>query len=119
MSKPRFRWWSYVRHVVRDYKKLSAAEHLTVDDRKDRDAVAKAISIAKQSPKGAEMLALIECIYWGSSGRRIEDAALRLYIGERTARRRHGDFIRLVAQCLGFSVAEDKQTDRENEPIDN
>jgi len=115
MSKPRFRWWSYVRHVVRDYKKLSAAEHLTVDDRKDRDAVAKAISIAKQSPKGEEMLALIECVYWGISGRRIEDVALRLYISERTARRRHGEFIQLVAQCLGFSVAEENDEQKESD----
>lgn len=119
MSKPRFRWWSYVRHVVRDYKKLSVAEHLTVDDRKDRDAVTTAINIAKQSPKGEEMLALIECVYWGSSGRRIEDAALKLYIGERTARRWHGNFIRLVARCLGFSVVDDKQMDWKSEAVDN
>lgn len=108
MSKPRYRWWSYVRHVVRDYKNLAAAEQLSEDDRKDRDAVAKAISITRQKPKGSEAMALIERVYWSGSGERIEDAALRLYISARTARRRHSEFIRLVAQCLGFTVAGDE-----------
>lgn len=111
MSKPRYRWWSYVRHVVRDYKKLCAAKDLNGDDRKERDAVAKAISIAMQDPKGREMVELIESVYWGRRSQRIEDAALRLYICEITAKRWHGNFIRLVAQCLGFSVAAEKETE--------
>lgn len=108
MSKPRYRWWGYARNVVRAYPKLMAAKSLTAEDLRDRDAVTMAIDITRQKRKGEELLALIEEVYWGSA-RRIEDAAMRLYIADQTARRWHGEFIRTVGQCLGLYVADNKE----------
>ena len=105
MSKPRYRWWGYARCVVRDYPKLMAAKSLTADDLKDRDAVTQAIGIISQKRKGEEQMELIRGVYWGSVEQRIEDVALRLYISNATAKRWHGEFIRMVARCLGFSMA--------------
>lgn len=105
MSKPRYRWWGYALKVVRDYPKLLAADHLTVDDQKERDAVAQAIEQIRQGRHGEETLQLIKQVYWEGSARRIEDAAMRLYISESTAKRLHREFIRAVGRGLGFSVA--------------
>ena len=105
MSKPRYRWWGYALKVVRAYPKLLAADRLTVDDQKDRDAVAQAIEQIRKKGNGAEMLQLIKQIYWDGSARRIEDAARRLYISESTASLWHREFIRAVGRGLGFSVA--------------
>ena len=104
MSKPRYRWWGYALKVVRAYPKLLAADHLTVDDQKDRDAVAQAIEQIRKKRHGEEVLQLIKQVYWDGSARRIEDTAMRLYISESTAIRWHGDFIRAVGRGLGFSV---------------
>ena len=113
MSKSRYRWWGYVRHMVRDYQKLIDAKHLTVDDQKDRDAVTKAIDIARQQPKGEELLTLIRDVYWNNGGLRINDAALHLYISEITAKRWHSEFIRLVGKCWGFTVADEEESDEQ------
>jgi len=104
MSKPRYRWWGYVRRVVRDYQKLMAANSLTVDDRKDRDAVTRAIDQTSQQPNGENRLSLIKGVYWGSVEQCIEDVAFQLYISNETAKRWHGEFIRLVADGLGFDT---------------
>lgn len=115
MSKPRYRWWGYALKVVRDYPKLLAADHLTVDDQKDRDAVAQAIEQIRQGRHGEETLQLIKHVYWDGSARRIEDAAMRLHISESTAKRWHREFIRAVGRGLGFSVAADKGAEHKAE----
>lgn len=71
MSKPRYRWWGYVRHVVRDYQKLIASSNLTADDMRDRDAVTWAIDQTMQRANGREHLSLINGVYWGSTEQRI------------------------------------------------
>ena len=104
MSKPRYRWWGYVRNVIRAYPKLQAAESLTIDDQRELEAVDRAIELAKEDRYGEQMLDMINRVYWNKSARRVEDAARCMYISEKTAKQRHGDFIRLVGKCLGFSV---------------
>lgn len=104
MSKPRYRWWGYARNVIRAYPKLRAAESLSVDDKKELEAVERAIELAKKNRHGDQMLDLIQRVYLDRSVRRVEDAARYMYVSERTARQRHGDFVRLVGKCLGFSV---------------
>lgn len=107
MSTPRYRWWGYARNVVRAYPKLMAAKCLAEDDLRDRDAVTQAINITRQMHKGEDLLALIRGVYWGNAEQRIEDVALRLYISGTTAIRWHGEFVRTVGKCLGFSVADE------------
>lgn len=64
----------------------------------------RAIELAKEDRYGEQMLDLINRVYWNRSVRRVEDAARYMYVSEKTAKQRHGDFIRLVGKCLGFSV---------------
>lgn len=63
MSKPRYRWWGYVRKMVRDYPKLNSSLHLTVDDQREREAVSNAVKITKECRNGSERVALIRCAY--------------------------------------------------------
>jgi len=84
---------------------MVAAECLSADDQKERDAVARAIEQACAGKHGEETMKLIRQVYWGGTSRRIEDVARRLYISKNTAARRHREFIRAVGRCLDFSVA--------------
>lgn len=106
MSKPRYRWWSYARNMVRDYPKLIRSKQLSIDDKKDLDAVNKAIELTQMQPAGAEHVALIRRVYWGRDRVLIRDAALRIHVSQITAERWHGEFIRLVGKCRGFNVGD-------------
>lgn len=138
MSSPRYRWWGFVRRMIRDYRGLKAAYEdlhsqsisadttgmpkggssgrtvesiamrcLPKDDQKAYDAVTNAVEITRLLPDGELRLALIRFVYWGQGWRRVEDAELVLPISGITAKRWHGDFVRLVAKCYGFSLKDD------------
>ena len=133
MSKPRCRWWGYVRRMIRDYPGLKAdmddlhsqnvtasmtgmprggvsgrtvetiaLRQLSEDDQKAYDAVTRAVEITGLRPDGAERIALIRYAYWGKTEHPLKDAALHLHVSEPTAKRWHGDFVRLVAKCCGL-----------------
>lgn len=134
MSSPRYRWWGFVRRMIRDYwglkavyddlhrQSLSAApsgspgggdgrtvenialRQLPADDQKVYDAVTRAVEITRLLPDGELKLAMIRFVYWGQGQRRVEDVPLVLPISRRTAIRWHGDFVRLVGKCYGFEV---------------
>lgn len=104
MSKPKYRWWGYVRRVVRDYPKLKEAKVLTQDERRELEAVEKAIEQTRILRNGDERMALIQRAYWRRGGSPLRDVALHLFISEDTAKKWHGDFIRLVGECWGFTV---------------
>lgn len=138
MSKPRYRWWGFVRKMIRDYPGLKAelddlhsqsitantsgmpsggGEGRTVeaiamrtlppDDQKAYDAVNRAIEITALRASGEERLAMIRYLYWGKHTHRIEDAAIRCHVSVPTAKRWHGDFVRTVGMCYGFSLKDD------------
>lgn len=92
--------------MVRDFPKLSSADAPTSDEQKERYAVAKAIEATRQHPQGHERLALIRAVYWEKPARILQEAAFDLHISEITAKRWHGDFIRLVGKYRGFDVAD-------------
>lgn len=134
MSSPKYRWWGFVRRMIRDYRGLKAVHddlhtqslsaapsgspgggdgrtvenialrQLPVDDQKAYDAVSKAVEITRLLPDGELKVALIRFVYWGQGQRRVEDAPLVLPVSRRTAIRWHGDFVRLVGKCYGFEV---------------
>jgi hypothetical protein len=104
MSKPKCRWWGYVREVVRAYPALKGRELNKPDDIKDREAVANAIAETMRERDGSEHVALIRYVYWEKKQHRVKDAAPRLHISEATAKRWHGEFIRAVAKNRGFDV---------------
>lgn len=104
MSTPVYRWWDYVRKIVRAYPGLQGCELTNEDDIIDRDAVAKAVADTMQRRDGEARVALIRYVYWNKKQHRIKDAAPRFHVSEATAKRWHGDFIKAVARNRGFSV---------------
>ena len=133
MSKPRYRWWGFVRRMIRDYPSLKyaldllheqgttadisgmpsgsgtsrtvevlALRQLPEDDQKVYDAVTKAVEIISLRSEGAAKLRLITMMYWSDKPLIAKSAAPRLHISEATAKRWHGEFVRLVGKCYGF-----------------
>lgn len=136
MSKPRKRWWGFVRRMIRDYPGLknqlddlhqqsvtpslsgmpggAAVSRSTEmaalrqlpdpDDQAAYDAVAQAVELVRLKPGGEDRLALIRLVYWSREPQKITAAADTLHVSPRTARRWHGQFVRTVATCYGFSL---------------
>jgi hypothetical protein len=133
VSKPRYRWWGFVRRMIRDYPGLQyalallheqstvadlsgmphgsgvgrsieaiAMRQLPEDDQKVYDAVKKAIEITSLQSEGTVRLKLITMMYWSNKPFTAKAAALGLHISDATAKRWHGDFVRLVGKCYGF-----------------
>lgn len=138
MSSPRYRWWGFVRRMIRDYRTLKteyenlhsqsitastsgmpggggvgraveniALKQLSSDDQKAYDAVSRAVEITQLLPDGELKLTLIRYVYWGKNQRKVENVAPLLHISGITAKRWHGDFVRLVGKCYGFSLKDD------------
>lgn len=72
---------------------------------REYDAVAKAIELTKKRQNGADRLALIDLVFWKGT-HSLDGAAYKLCISDTTARRYHGDFIRLVGFCYGLEDAD-------------
>ena len=68
------------------------------DDQKAYDAVTRAVEITRLLPDGEERIALIRYAYWGKTKHPLKHAALYAHVSEPTAKRWHGNFVRLVAK---------------------
>ena len=132
MSKPRDRWWGYVRAVIRSYPELRAnAKELQRTQTTPRygasggsggpsDPVASA-ALRSLPPQEQREYEAVEQAIWetvslpdGASRVRIidlvfwrqshtlEGAAQAVHLSYRTARRRQNEFIRLVAEKMGL-----------------
>lgn len=134
MSRPRYRWWGFVRRMVADYRGLKAAHdelhqpaitaaaatvhaggisrstenvalrQLARDDQAAFDAVSAAIASTRLLPEGPLRLKLIQRMYWARDRQTLDAAAAELFISYRTARRYHAQFIQTVAVCYGFEL---------------
>lgn len=105
MSKPRFRWWGYMRQVVRAYPVLCKVKRLSSGDLADREAVAKAIEETAKLRNGQERLGVMESLYWIDEPQKMDVAAARHFVSESTAIKWHGHFIKLVALHRGLTDA--------------
>ena len=132
MSKPRKRWWGYVRRVLYDYPRLRAeldelqqphhygesvghgsgisrqAEALALhtlpdpDDQRDLEAVEAALAAQTHHVNGGQTLRLVRMVFFHRS-HTLEGAAHVLHISYMTARRRQDAFIWLVAEKMGLT----------------
>lgn len=91
-----------------------ALRTLPPDDQKVYDAVTRAIQITALRASGEERIAMIRYLYWGKKTRKIEDAAVRCHVSVPTAKRWHGDFVRTVGVCYGFSLKDDTPEPKEH-----
>lgn len=69
------------------------------------EAVSNAVNLTEAKKDGRERMRLIHLMYWATRATHsMQSAALVLHISEATAKRWHGEFVRLVARCYGFNV---------------
>ena len=132
MSKPRDIWWSYVKAMTYRYPALctlhqqalsqqitpaysgqsggsgsgrkteqAVVRALTRTETREYEAVHLAIRQTRQLPGGAERLRLIRLVYWKRS-HTLTGAAMAVHVSIPTAKRWHGEFIRLVAKNFGL-----------------
>ncbi len=101
MSKPRYRWWGYIKNVARAYPALrrQPPEALNRQDRRERQAVETALEAIAALPDGAERLGVVDRVLFRRS-HTLEGAALAVAVSYMTARRYQGDFIGRVAEAL-------------------
>lgn len=88
-------WWGYIKFCIRKYGAVREAESEL--ERREIEAVGRAVEKTRHIRDGADRLKLIELVFWKRSCN-VAGAAMRLHIGERTAQQWHGDFIRAVAR---------------------
>lgn len=132
MSKPRYGWWSYAKHMVRSYPALKReydelhCQRITSNiaglpgaggrSRSTENTALRQLPSARQRELDAVEMAIEKTKIMPSGSDRlkvidlvlwkgthnIDGAAMHLYISETTARRYHSDFIRLVGFCYGL-----------------
>ena len=98
MSKPRKRWWGYVRRVLYDYPKMRPA---TETEQREKAAVEAALEETEQLPDGETRLRLVGAVFFAQT-HTLQGAAMRGNISYRTARRRQNEFILRVGKHMGL-----------------
>lgn len=131
MSKPRYKWWSYVKEIIRQYPALQeqyeglhtvsmvanysgmprsgagrALEDLAIRElpstlQREYEAVRRAIETTKRYKNGEDRLKVIDLVLWKGS-RTLAGAAMEVPCSTITAKRWHGEFIHLAAQFYGL-----------------
>ncbi len=101
MSRPRYRWWGYVKNVVRAYEEMKTLppEELSAQDRREVHAVEDAIAATAALTEGSLRCGIVERTLLKNS-HTLEGAAQAAFVSYMTARRYQGDFIRQVARAL-------------------
>ncbi len=131
MSKLRYGWWGYVKDMIRRYPELSeeyfdlhkmkvvsnysgirtggdirtleriAIRELSTTKQREFEAVHRAIETIERSKNATSILYIIKLVYWERRFT-LEGAAMLVPCSIATAKRYHGDFIRLVASYYGL-----------------
>lgn len=98
MSKPRKRWWGYVRRVLYDYPRLQPANDT---EQREKAAVEAALEETGQLTDGETRLRLVGAVFFTQTYT-LQGAALREHMSYRTARRQQREFIRCVGKYMGL-----------------
>ncbi|MCD8005078.1 MAG: hypothetical protein LUE91_05440 [Oscillospiraceae bacterium] len=105
MSRKRYRWWGYVKAVLRIYPEhcgtIQAGGALQRDDLREYEAVRKAIDAKEQDRDGAVTLEIIEMVYFKGS-HTLQGAADAVGYSYGHAKRIQEGFLLLVARNLGL-----------------
>lgn len=118
MSKPRYRWWGYVKNVIRAYPELKqqyedtgqasggahtpdAIRALSRQDQREYEAVSAAVWVTERYPNGKQRMDIIRMVYWKQS-HTLDGAGEAAGYKEAQVRRINGAFIMLVAEYLGL-----------------
>ena len=100
MSRPRYRWYDYVRKsVIHSINSTSAPQ--SVQEAMAQIAVKKTIAETEQLHRGPERLQLVDIVY-RQRKQSVPGAAITLFVSEGTARDWNRQFIYQVAEYMGF-----------------
>lgn len=98
----RYRWWSYIKWVVRDWpQKEKSLPGLTGAALREYEAVQAAVQETRALSGGADCLRLIELVYWKNS-HTMQGAAEVLHVSYDTAVNWNRGFIKKVAEKMGL-----------------
>lgn len=100
MSKPRYGWWGYVKWMIRQYPARDG-RYIQGKALEERMAVQRAIDQTLELENGKERMQVIELVFFRQT-HTLEGAAMMIPCSERTARRWHAEFIKLVAREYGL-----------------
>lgn len=101
-----YKWQGYVSACIREYPlKRAQAEkgnlNLKGQEAREYEAVRKALEVTEGLKDGKERMELIRLAFWNPR-MTMTAVAMRCYVSYGTALRRKGEFIRLVASCMGL-----------------
>ena len=100
MSNPRYGWWGYVKWIIRQYP-ARVGKYIQGKTLEEQVAVQKAIDQTLLLENGKERMQVIELVFFRQT-HTLEGAAQIVPCSDRTARRWHTDFIKLVAREYGL-----------------
>ena len=100
MSRPRYKWWGYVKAMIRAYPTLEEKLCQGTEAR-EREAVCRAKEATCALEDGKDRLRLVEMVFFKQT-HTLDGAAQEIPCSLRTARRWHRDFIRQVAKEFGL-----------------
>ena len=96
MSKPRKRWWGYVRRVLYDYPKMRPAT-----EQREKAAVESALAETEKLPDGDARLRLVRAVFFAQT-HTLQGAAMREHMSYNSAQRRLSQFIMLAGEKFGL-----------------
>lgn len=103
MSKPRKRWWGYVRNILYAYPSMvKNPERLTEMDERERDAVDSAMVETLRQSDGESSLNIIRMVFFQRS-HTLCGAAMHEHKSYHSAQNCQRRFIRLVGKYMGLS----------------
>ena len=100
LSKTRYRWWGYVKNIIRNYPALEG-KCCHGNDQNERMAVQRAIEQTAQMENGLERMKVIDLVFF-SRTHTLEGAAMMVPCSYDTAQKYHAQFIKAVARNMGL-----------------
>lgn len=94
MSKPRYRWWGYVKAMLRAYPQGVTAE--------ERVAIEASIEETRRLVDGEDRLKIVDLVFFKET-HTLAGSAVQVPCSIDTAQKYHADFIRLVGEKRGLN----------------
>jgi hypothetical protein len=82
-----------------------AVRELPFTRQREYEAVKRAVEATRRLPNGEQRLRIIDLVYWKRS-HTLEGAGYKVGYAYKTARKIHGEFIKLVGRSYGFDMEE-------------
>lgn len=82
-----------------------ALRQLPPQKQREYEAVNRAIEITKLLPNGEKRMELIKKMYWSGKKLHIGQVIYQVGISEATGKRWHARFIKIVGECIGYSIS--------------